>query len=163
MARVACLVIAGEGDIVLGSAAASLGWTTVGGAALLSCAALLTAAGCWVAARLGGPHVVVGADARGIILGPSLGQLLRLHRVPSTSRVLPWANVRRLQVLVREARVTDSGMAARQRHLRLTTDDGWWIERTLPITTDLTALERVIRTYKPSLHLEVTAEAANKT
>jgi hypothetical protein len=55
--------------------------------------------------------------------------------------------------------VTDSELAAERRQLRVTTRDGWWIERTLPTSTDLSALEQAVRTCAPSLHLEVTDEA----
>jgi hypothetical protein len=159
MARVACLVLAAEGDVVLGRAAADMGWATLSGAALVAAAALLTAAGVWVSARLSVAHLVVDADAGGVVLGPSLGQILRPGHPPSTSRTVPWSSISRIQVLVREARMTGSGREVRQRQLRVTTHDGWWIARALPTDTDLAALARAIRSNEPALRLEVSDEA----
>jgi hypothetical protein len=155
MTKLACLAIGAEVDAVLGGAAASAGWSTIRGAALALGAVLAGAAALLVVTRLNRPHLVLGVDSRGIILGPTLRRLMRRSGVTEPSRVIPWSAVRRVQVLMRESYLTDSGLSVQHRQLRVTTDDGWWIERALPTGTDLPALERVLQAHAGSTPVEV--------
>jgi hypothetical protein len=147
MTRLAYVVIAVESDVVLIGRSASVGWGTTAGLLLALCGLLVTALAIWAVSRVPRNSLVVGVDATGIDLGPSPGHLIPLVRSAQGSCRIAWANVCGLELIVRDATVTESGLTVRQRRLRVTTTDGRCVERDLPAQANLAALEQIARTY----------------
>jgi hypothetical protein len=148
MTRVACLAIATEVSIVLISRATTLGWSTTGGMAALLTNVLVIVVTIWIVSHLAKVSLVISLDDCGVRLAPPLWwRLSHFAGRADGGWLVPWADVRRFELLVHEAMVTESGVTMRQRQVRVTTDDGSCVERALPAATDLAVLERVATMY----------------
>jgi hypothetical protein len=110
---------------------------------------LVSVASAWFVIALRRDPLVLEVAERGILLGPTLGQLLRFAEDRVDDRLLDWDGIRLAVVDVREAKVTDSGICLRRVRIRLTPRNGKWIERALPPGVDVEALNVALRANAP--------------
>lgn len=146
LSRMAVLLAGAMAITVLVRGATALGWSSPGGLLAGTACIFIAAATVWGMTRFGSRHLVLIVDGAGITFGPGLWAYLRRLSVRDFT---PWHRIGSVRFFTLDYASEPEGHSLIRAHLQITDRDGHEIERALPPSVDLSAVERALRQFTP--------------
>jgi hypothetical protein len=144
--RIAVLFAGATVITMLVRGAMSLGWSSPWSLFAGSICIMIAAATIWSSIRFGTRHLVLTVDRAGITFGPGLWAYLRRRDVRDFT---PWRRISKVRLYTLDYAPEPDSYSLLRCHLQVTNRDGYQIERGLPPSVDLAAVERALRQFAP--------------
>jgi hypothetical protein len=126
--------------------AMSLGWSSPWSLLAGAICIMIAAATIWSMIRFGRRHLIMTVDRAGITFGPGLWAYLRRRDVRDFT---PWRRISKVRLYTLDYAPEPDSYSLIRCHVQITDRDGYQIERGLPPSVDLAAVERALRQFAP--------------